>query len=194
MRPALVTLTDLLRPLDWVEIFGNDHPVVLDLGAGDGGFARSYAQAHPEWNVLAIERLLGRVRKITRRAERAQLTNLRVLRLETAYLLGYLIPPGSVHEMHLLFPDPWPKRKHWERRMIQPTVVAAMARALRPVGLFRFVTDHQAYFRAAEPIIRAERAWQAVVEEPVYPPTDFEARFRAQRLPIYSSSNFKSSS
>ena len=62
-----VTIADLCARLDWREIFGNDYPVELDLGAGDGGFALAYAKQHPEINLLAVERLLGRVRKIEKR-------------------------------------------------------------------------------------------------------------------------------
>ena len=63
-----VVMADICRRLDWREIFGNDRPVELDLGAGDGGFALAYARQHPEINLLAVERLLGRVRKIEKRA------------------------------------------------------------------------------------------------------------------------------
>ncbi len=108
-----------LRAPGLARAFGNDHPVELDLGAGDGGFALAYAKQHPEINLLAVERLLGRVRKIEKRAARAGLANLRVLRLEFGYTVRYLLPPESVSIAHILFPDPWPKRRHWPRRLIQ---------------------------------------------------------------------------
>ena len=73
--PHRLIVTDLCRRFDWREIFGNDHPVELDLGAGDGGFAIAYARQHPEINLLAVERLLGRVRKIEKRAARNELSN-----------------------------------------------------------------------------------------------------------------------
>src|SRR5277367_1115824 len=95
-----VVITDICQRLDWRELFGNDNPVELDLGAGDGGFALAYAQQHPGINLLAVERLLGRVRKIEKRAARARLTNLRVLRLEFGYTVRYLLPLGSVSIAH----------------------------------------------------------------------------------------------
>src|ERR1700677_4048086 len=129
-----VVLTDLCQRLDWRGLFGNDQPVELDLGAGDGGFALAYARQHPEINLLAVERLLGRVRKIEKRTIRAKLTNLRVLRLEFGYTVRYLLPPGSVSIAHILFPDPWPKRRHWPRRLMQPDFVRDLAMALKSGG------------------------------------------------------------
>src|SRR5271156_4024800 len=91
-----IVIGDICARIDWRELFGNDHPVELDLGAGDGGFALAYAGQRPEINLLAVERLLGRVRKIEKRAARAGLNNLRVLRLEFGYTVRFLLPSGSI--------------------------------------------------------------------------------------------------
>src|SRR5271170_5893614 len=139
LSPSVV-LTDICQRLDWRELFGNDHPVELDLGAGAGGFALAYARQYPEINLLAGERLLGRVRKIEKRAARAGLDNLRVLRLESGYTVRYLLPSESVSIAHILFPDPWPKRRHWPRRLVQAGFVRDLAAALRPGGELRFTT------------------------------------------------------
>jgi tRNA (guanine-N7-)-methyltransferase len=184
---ASIVLTDICRRLDWREIFGNDHPVELDLGAGDGGFALAYAQQHPEVNLLAVERLLGRVRKIEKRAVRAGQDNLRVLRLEFGYTVRYLLPPASVSVAHILFPDPWPKRRHWPRRLIQPTFIRDLAVALRPGGELRFTTDHAHYFETAQQAIR-----DAIVLQPAPewnwaddPKTDFQKTFDAEGRATY---------
>src|SRR5271168_3085096 len=100
-----VILADICRRFDWRELFGNERPIELDLGAGDGGFALAYAKQHPEINLLAVERLLGRVRKIEKRAARVGLANLRVLRLEFGYFVKYILPPDSVSVAHIMFPD-----------------------------------------------------------------------------------------
>jgi len=182
-----VILTDICERFDWGKLFGNDHSVELDLGAGDGVFALAYAQQHPEINLFAVERLLGRVRKIEKRAVRAGLTNLRVLRLEFGYTVRYLLPPESVSIAHILFPDPWPKRRHWPRRLIQADFVRDLAAALKPGGELRFTTDHAHYFETAQEALRdadvlkpaAEWDWAAD------PKTDFQRTFDAEGRVTY---------
>ena len=174
-----VVVSDLCARFAWPELFGNARPVELDLGAGDGRFALAHAAQHPEINLLAVERLLGRVRKIEKRAARASLANLRVLRLELGYTVRYLLPAASVSTAHILFPDPWPKRRHWPRRLLQDGFVRDLATALRPGGELRFATDHADYFQAAGAEINRtgllERAplWDFARD----PLTDFQATF-----------------
>ena len=182
-----IMVTDLCRRFDWREIFGNDHPVELDLGAGDGGFAIAYAQQNPGVNLLAVERLLGRVRKIEKRAARHNLSNVRVLRLEFGYTVKFLLPPDSISIAHIMFPDPWPKRRHWDRRLVQAGFVRDLAAALRPGGEFRFTTDHADYFATAQ----AEVAETKVLERaPEWdwahdPKTDFQQGFEAEGRTTY---------
>ena len=185
--PFALLPPNILEVLRWEAIFGNSHPVALDLGAGDGGFALAYARARPDLNLVAVERLLGRVRKIARRAERGELRNLRVLRLESSYVVERLCAPGSVSEIHLLFPDPWPKRRHWERRLLQVPFLQLAAQALRPGGAFRFVTDYAEYFQHGLEVFAQSPQFIRVEEDPAlpYPPTDFERGFRAEGKPIH---------
>jgi tRNA (guanine-N7-)-methyltransferase len=180
--PHRLLVADPCERLNWRTIFGDDHPIELDLGAGDGGFALAYAALHPEMNLLAVERLLGRVRKIEKRAARAQQANLRVLRLEFGYTVRYLLPPGSVSVAHILFPDPWPKRRHWPRRLIQPEFIRDLARALRPGGELRFTTDHEHYFATAQQAVLDVNVLKRVPDWnwSIDPKTDFQKTFEAE--------------
>jgi tRNA (guanine-N7-)-methyltransferase len=173
--------------LDLSKVFGREAPVEVDAGCGDGAFLLERARRHPERNFLGIERLLGRVRKTLRRAERAGITNVRILRLETRYTVEWLLPPDSVRVMHVMFPDPWPKRRHHPRRLLKTDFLKALVPVLEPGGELRISTDHAEYYTfirkaaAAVPQLK-ETEWKP---GPDYPQTDFEKIFRKEGLPIY---------
>jgi len=162
-------------------------PLELDVGCGDGTFLLSMARQFPERDFLGIERLGGRVSKICRQAAREKLTNVRVLCLESAYALRWLLPPGCATRLHLLFPDPWPKKKHAARRFIQPQNLAAIHRMIAPGGQFLFKTDHADYFEEATIVVDASplflrTAWLSPGD--YYPTTDFEALWLSQGCTI----------
>src|SRR5207245_2940106 len=88
-----------------------------------------------------------RLRKVDRKGLRANLANLRVIRLEAGYLTEYLLPLNAVAALHVYFPDPWPKRKHHRRRLITEHFVDVVKRVLVPGGMIYFRTDNEHYFR-----------------------------------------------
>lgn len=160
-HPLQLAPADYFRQLDADAIFppdpdGRRRPLEVDLGCGDGGFLLALAQHHPERDFLAVERLMGRVLKVCKRAARLGLTNIRVLRLDSAYALGWLLPDASVSRLHLLFPDPWPKKKHHRLRLPrQQDFHTGLPRVLAPGGEFLFKTDDLPYFEDACPRIDA---------------------------------------
>ena len=175
--------SDYFRRVEKREIFPDDRPLEVDLGCGDGSFLLAMADHHPERNFLGVERLLGRVRKVCRRAGRAGLDNLRVLRLESRYTVEWLLGPASVSRLHLLCPDPWPKARHHRRRLIQREFLEAVERVLEPGGEFLFKTDHDEYFEWAEEKVaefgRFERlAWPE--DAFFYPKTDFQVLWEGE--------------
>ena len=121
---------DCFTSLDFAAIFGREAPIQVDLGCGDGSFLTSLASDNPDENFLGIERLVGRVRTACRKVERAGLVNARVLRFEISYAVQYLVPANSVTTFHLMFPDPWPKRRHAPRRVISESLLVSLNRAL----------------------------------------------------------------
>jgi tRNA (guanine-N7-)-methyltransferase len=187
-RPADIELIpdDYFAPLDLAKIFGRAAPLEVDLGCGDGRFLIAQAARFPERNFLGIEKLEGRVETACRKGARGGLRNLRVLRIETSYAIQYLLPAGSPDVVHLLFPDPWPKRKHRRRRIVTPEFFASIHRLLGPAGRLRIVTDQEKYFTA----IRAQIVADLFVEDAdftaeEFPPTTFERRYLELGLPIY---------
>lgn len=170
------------------ELFTNGVPLEVDLGCGDGSFALALAQKFPGRNILAVERLLGRVRKLCRRADRAKLANLRVLRLEARYTVEWLLPLRSVSRLHLLFPDPWPKARHHRRRLVQRAFLQALHRVLVPGGEFLFKTDHEEYHAWAHHEITTSGLFETSdwpEDAFFYPQTDFEQQWRAQGREVY---------
>lgn len=179
---------DYFRRLAPNELFTNCSPLEVDLGCGDGSFALGMAHQFPERNFLAVERLLGRVRRVCRRANTAGLKNLRVLRLEARYSVEWLLPPSSVSRLHLLFPDPWPKARHHRRRLVQQGFLTALETILVPGGEFLFKTDHEEYFEWAQVELALFARFKSLEwneEDFFYPQTDFEEQWRAEGRSVF---------
>ena len=181
------------RPADYfarqqlTDIFSSPAPIEIDLGSGEGAFILAMAARHPDRNFLGVERLLGRVRKVCRAIARHGLENARIVRIETAYALRYLLPLGTVSVAHVGFPDPWPKRYHQRRRLVQDGFMEALHNTVADGGELRVKTDDEPYFQWMERVFERAKGWQRAewIEEADYPITDFERRFTAQGLPIY---------
>ena len=174
----------LTNRLDLEKNFGRRAPLHVDLGCGDGSFLCALAQRLPDKNFLGIERLLGRVRSSARKT--ASLDNVRLLQMESSYAVRYLLPAESVETFYLLFPDPWPKRRHQRRRIFSHGFLDSVAVALEENGLLRVATDQPDYFQQIERLSHAHPQFEIVdLDDVVLPLTKFEKRFRDQGLPIY---------
>src|SRR4051812_6429037 len=175
-------LTSIVKRLETAQLFPKTQPLEVELGSGDGSFLVNYAKLHPERNFLGVERLLGRLRKLNRKGLRAGLTNLRGLRIESAYLVEYLLPAGSVSALHLYFPDPWPKRKHRKNRLVNERFTEIVHQALAPQGVIYLRTDDADYFAQMQTVFAANASFRAV-EMPAELSaviTDFERNFHAR--------------
>ena len=192
-----------LIPADYFKVLPREtifpdttRPLELDVGCGDGTFLLQMAQHFPERDFLGIERLGGRVSKICRKASRLGLTNLRVLCLESSYSLRWLLPAACASRLHLLFPDPWPKKKPAARRFIQPQNLAAIHRMIASGGQFLFKTDHPDYFAEATEVVDASPMFTRTDWlEPgsFYPITDFEELWLSQGCTINAARWLKAS-
>ncbi len=175
--------SDYFDQLKVEEIFGNDAPIELDLGCGDGSFLIAMAKQYPERNFLGVERLLGRVKKVSRKAEKAGLTNCKVLRLESKYVVEYLFPAESIDRLHLLCPDPWPKARHHRRRLVQQDFLECLHKAIKPGGEFCFKTDHPEYYEwVCEEMDTFKKFTKQEWNDDTffYPKTDFQLQWEAE--------------
>jgi tRNA (guanine-N7-)-methyltransferase len=155
------------------------------LGIGDGGFILRWAALNAGRNFLAVERLKGRLTKILKRTRRQCLTNLRAVRIEAANFLEYLLPRKCASGIHVYFPDPWPKRKHRQYRLINDHFVDVAATTLQPGGRVYLRTDDASYFTQMTGVFGASSRF-APVETPAAlaaVQTDFELEFLAKGIP-----------
>ena len=136
----------ITEPLSLEELFPLQQRTELEIGCGDGGFLFEYAQHHSNRNFLGIERLLGRVRKLSKKGLREGLANLRLLRIEARYVLQYLLPEYAFESVHIYFPDPWPKDRHRRHRLINETFPPLVRRILAQNGVIYLRTDDPLYF------------------------------------------------
>jgi tRNA (guanine-N7-)-methyltransferase len=134
-------------PFDFAEMFGNPRPVELEIGAGKGTFLVARARARPGLNFLGVEWARKYCHHGADRAGRWGLTNVRMIRADAELLVKRRVPDASLLRAHIYFPDPWPKRKHVRRRLIQPPFVDLLRRKLMIGGVLAVVTDHTEYAR-----------------------------------------------
>lgn len=167
--------------LDLSVVFGRSAPVILEIGCGMGETTATIAAAHPEHDYLGIEVHAPGVGSLLKEIATRELANLRVIRHDAIEVLRDMIAPGSLAGIHIYFPDPWPKKRHHKRRLIQPPFVHELALRLVPGGYLHCATDWEEYAQqmlevlSAEPLLRNTAAGFAL--RPAWrPQTKFEAR------------------
>jgi tRNA (guanine-N7-)-methyltransferase len=143
-------------PLDFPALFGNPHPVVLEIGFGMGETTATIAAARPDVNFLGVEMHWPGVGALLRRIDALRLANVRVLRRDAVEVVHGMIAPASLGGVHVYFPDPWPKKRHHKRRLLQPSFVQALAQRLASGGYVHVATDWQPYAEAILATLSAE--------------------------------------
>ena len=166
---------------DWNAVFGRSAPRVLEIGFGMGDATAKIAALRPEDDFICCEVHEAGVGSLLQRIEEAGLTNIRILQHDAVEVLETMVPPGTLAGVHLFFPDPWHKKRHHKRRLVQAPFMAKLVQHLAPGGYFHAATDWEPYAQqmlevlSAEPLLQNTAAGFA--EKPAYRPlTKFEAR------------------
>jgi len=177
------SVSDAGRRLDVARLFGRDARRVVDIGFGDGEALVTNALNNPGVDYLGIEVHEPGIGHLLLLLEQAAATNVRVIARDAADVIPELLPDASFDAVDLFFPDPWPKKRHHKRRLVQPKFVAEVARVLVPGGLLHVATDWADYARHTREVLAADARFTAVAAEDLRgeplakrPPTKFERR------------------
>jgi tRNA (guanine-N7-)-methyltransferase len=192
IEPIGLDIDALPKPIDWAVLYGNDHPVEIEIGIGKGTFLTEQAKARPEANFFGIEWARWFWRYASDRLRRNGCMNARTARVEALFFLTEYVKDASISVLHVYFPDPWPKARHHKRRLIQEPFMKQATRVLAPGGRLQVVTDHQGYFEQIDQVVRAS-ALQVVeynkpgsAAEGEFVGTNFERKYRREGRPFYA--------
>jgi tRNA (guanine-N7-)-methyltransferase len=169
---------------DWQRDFGRDAPLELEIGPGRGAFALDHAALHPEIDLVAIESRRSDCELIRGRAGRRGLRNLVVLQGDARLLVPRLFPPGSLSAVHVQFPDPWWKKRHHKRRMVDAELAVQLRRLLAPGGIVDFRTDVEAYAREGARTW-LEAGFEKLPDEPPEVLSTRERRYAVTGQPVF---------
>jgi tRNA (guanine-N7-)-methyltransferase len=133
------------QPLDLAHAFGRRAPTILEIGFGMGETTAAIAQAHAEIDYLAIEVHSPGVGALLKRLAAQELTNVRIVQHDAVEVVEHMLAPDSIDGAHVFFPDPWPKKRHHKRRLIQAPFVHLLAQRVRPGGYLHVATDWEPY-------------------------------------------------
>jgi len=188
----LKTIGDLSVPLEGAALFGREAPLEVELGSGKGLFLASAAAAVPEHNFLGAEVAAKYARFAAARLAKQGLANAVLLHGDGLKLFREHLADASLAAVHVYFPDPWWKKRHHKRRVMNAAFVQDVARTLAPGGSLHFWTDVEDYYRASLALIAAETPLVGPLDVPERPAghdldyrTHFERRTRLTDLPVY---------
>ena len=186
--PAQQRALDSLLPLYGIpfpEKIESKKPLVLEIGSGMGETTLEIAKAHPDTDFVAVEVHGPGVGSLLNKIQKEDIKNLRVVRHDAVEVLERMVGDGSLAALHLFFPDPWPKKRHHKRRLVQPAFASLAGRKLVAGGILHAATDVPDYAKHIEQVLSEsgdfEKAKSGLVERPT---TKFEARGRKLGHPI----------
>ena len=169
------------EPIDLGRVFGRTAPKVLEIGCGMGETTAAIADARRDTDFLGVEVHAPGVGALLREIDERSLTNVRIVQYDAVAVVSHMIAPASLDGIHVFFPDPWPKKRHHKRRLIQPGFVALLASRLKPGGYLHLATDWEEYALQMLEVLSADdwldNTADGFAERPEYrPETKFERR------------------
>lgn len=177
---------------DWQQIFGNDKPLVFEIGCGVGDFAAQMAALHPQWNYLALDYYNKGCIKTCKRADKAGLDNLRVVRDEARSFMERCIPRQSLRAVVINCPDPWPKIRHRKRRLVNSEFVGYLSEFMAPGADLYFATDFVDYGLDVAALMPDKAGFENVIAPDTYrhalegyPKSKYMLKFMAEGKQIY---------
>ncbi|MDT8442186.1 MAG: tRNA (guanosine(46)-N7)-methyltransferase TrmB [Desulfuromonadales bacterium] len=189
--PNFLSAETLERQLDLVALFGNDRPLALEIGCGTGHFIVELAQRQPQTNFLAIDIYNKGCLKTCRKLDSSGLGNVWVLRVEARQLLFHGLQPASLSAVYINCPDPWPKKRHRQRRLVNREFLEILGNFLTPDGELFFATDVVDYARDVAAALRDLDLFRNRLDReisldlPGYPSSKYMQRFLQLGQPIY---------
>lgn len=192
LSPWFLTLEDFDKVIDWKDLFGNDHPVDLDIGCGRGLFVVNASQNNPDVNYLGIEIDYRDGRHGAARLKKRETPNARIFGGDILVAFDKFIADASVDVIRVYFPDPWWKRRHHSRRLFTESFAATVAKKLKPGGYLHHWTDVEEYFNRVIAImdphpqfIKLEAPEERIPQHDMDYETSFERKKRQAGETIY---------
>jgi len=149
----------------FADVFGNGHPVELEIGCGKGKFLIARAMQHPQVNFLGVDFVWKWMRYAVKRSQKRALANIKFIKADAREIVRYGIDRESVSVCHIYFPDPWPKRRHHKRRLVTGAFLRELHERLTPGGLIELATDHDDYYLQIQAaVIHSGINWTRVAE------------------------------
>jgi tRNA (guanine-N7-)-methyltransferase len=186
LQQFLLTPPDPPQPLDGRVIFGNDHPLEVEVGCGKGAFLLHQALRYPQHNFLGIEIDRGLQLYVATRMAKRSLHHVRMIGSDAKAFLRDCLAPGCVSAVHVYFPDPWWKKRHRKRRVFTPDFAQECERVLQPDGKLHVATDVEEYFHEITNIVAAHTGFQPLTELPPWEvETNFERKAKQEQRAIW---------
>ena len=172
-------------PVEYAQLFGRRAPVIAEIGFGMGETTATIAASHPENDYLAIEVHGPGVGSLLKRIDEGAIANIRIVQHDAVEVLRHMVAAGSLAAIHVFFPDPWPKKRHHKRRLIQPPFVTLLASRMRSGALLHACTDWEDYASSMLEVLSAEPSLKNTASGyAVRPDTRPQTRFERRGLQL----------